>query len=220
MADIQPHPAAPINELPITTGEAPQSKARAQIIDEAKRLEETTLYSSKGHHHAAAGWAKGHLWLGLPTAILSTIVGAATFSQYAKQYPEVAFLAGCISISVAVLSGVTTFLNPNKREASHLAAAHGFDKINNDARVFWSVECWLEESETVLTAKLRELIDRKNELNGKSLQIPDWAYQKAKRSIANGEAEFKVDQKPTSAAVCTENLNSDVVTIKSAKDRI
>jgi hypothetical protein len=185
----------------VSTAEAPQSKAKGQIIDEAKRLEETTLYSFKGHHHAAAGWAKGHLWLGLPTAILSTIVGAATFSQYAKQYPEVAFIAGCISISVAVLSGVTTFLNPNKREVAHLAAAHGFDKINNDARVFWSVECWLEESETILTVKLRELIDRKNELNGKSPQIPDWAYQRAKRGILAGEAEFKVDQKPPSPAL-------------------
>jgi hypothetical protein len=96
---------------------------------------------------------------------------------------------------------ITTFLNPNKREASHLAAAHGFDKVNNDARVFWSVECWLEESETILTSKLRELIDRKNELNGKSPQIPDWAYKKAKKGIEDGEADFKVDQKPSSPAL-------------------
>jgi hypothetical protein len=139
-------------------------------------------------------------------AILSTIVGAATFSQYAEQYPEVAFIAGCISITVAVLSGVTTFLNPNKREASHLAAAHGFDKINNDARVFWSVECLLEESEIVPTAKLKELIDQKNELNGKSPQIPNWAYQKAKKGIVAGEVEFKVEQKPPSPAV-TDQTN-------------
>lgn len=184
MADIRP----------TTTGEAPQSKAKAQIIDEAKRLEETTLYSSKGHHCAAARWGNGHLWLGLPTAILSTLVGAASFAQFAKQSPEVAFVAGCISITVAVLSGVTTFLNPNKREASHLAAAHGFDRINNDTRLFWSVECWLEESETVLNAKLKELIDRKNDLNAKSPQIPNWAYVRAKKGIAAGESEFKVDK--------------------------
>jgi hypothetical protein len=58
MADIEPHPAA---VAPVTTGEAPPSKAKAQIIDEAKRLEETTLYSSKGHHRAAAHWAQSHL---------------------------------------------------------------------------------------------------------------------------------------------------------------
>jgi hypothetical protein len=188
-----------------STGEIPQSKARSQIIDEAKRLEETTLYSSKGHHCAASGWAKGHLWLGLPTATLSTLVGAASFAQFAKQNPEIALAAGCISIIIAVLSGVTTFLNPNKREAAHLTAANGFDRINNDARVFWSVECWLEESETVLTAKLRELIDRKAELNSKSPQIPNWAYEKAKKGIAAGEADFKVDKKPSPAITDQSN---------------
>ncbi|MET4607627.1 hypothetical protein ABIB90_007131 [Bradyrhizobium sp. JR4.1] len=202
MAD-KPVPAIPAGrDLVIaTTGEAPPSKARGQIITEAKRLEETALYSFKGHHCAAARWATGHLWLGLPTAILSTIVGAATFSQYAKQYPEVAFVAGCISITVAVLAGVTTFLNPNKKEAVHLAAGHGFSRINQEARLFWSVECWLEESETVLSAKLREMIDHKDDLNSKSPQIPDWAYQKAKKGIESGEAEFKVDQQPAAPAI-------------------
>jgi hypothetical protein len=180
----------------ISTSEAPQSKAKSQIIDEAKRLEESTLYSSKGHHNAAAGWAKAHLWLGLPTAVLSTGVGAASFAQFAKQSPEVAFVAGCISITVAVLSGITTFLNPNKKETAHLTAAHGFDSINNDARVFSTVECWLEESDVILTAKLRALIDRKDDLNSKSPQIPKGAYKKAKAGIEAGEADFKVDKPP------------------------
>jgi hypothetical protein len=180
----------------ISTGEAPQSKAKPQIVDEAKRLEESALYSSKSHHNAAAGWGKAHLWLGLPTSVLSTGVGAASFAQFAKQSPEIALIAGCISIAVAVLSGITTFLNPNKRETAHLTAAHGFDKINNDARVFSSVECWLEESDVILTAKLRELIDRKDDLNSKSPQIPNWAYKKAKAGIEAGEADFKVDKPP------------------------
>jgi hypothetical protein len=46
----------------ITTGERPATKAREEIIQEAKRLEETTLYSMKGHQYAAGlsgtwGWA-------------------------------------------------------------------------------------------------------------------------------------------------------------------
>ncbi|MEK9278621.1 MULTISPECIES: SLATT domain-containing protein [unclassified Bradyrhizobium] len=163
-------------------------------MDEAKRLEETTLCSSKGHHNAAAAWASAHLWLGLPTTILSTLVGAASFAQFAKQSPEIALAAGCISIAIAVLSGIITFLNPNKREAAHLAAAHAFDRLNNEARVFWSVDCWLEKSEVVLGAKLRDLIDRKADLNTKSPQIPRRAYERAKAGIDAGEADFKVDK--------------------------
>jgi hypothetical protein len=176
------------------TGERPASKALDEIIREAKRLEESTLFSMKGHHVAANGWSNRHLWLGMPTVIISALVGAATFSQYAKDYPAFSVTAGLLSIVVTVLSGITTFLNPNEKENAHLNAAHGFDKINNDARLFWSVDCWQEASDAVLTSQLKELVDRKNELNSSSPQIPDWAYQKAKAGIEAGEADFKVDK--------------------------
>lgn len=176
------------------TSERPASKALDEIIREAKRLEESTLFSMKGHHVAASGWSNRHLWLGMPTVIISALVGAATFSQYAKDYPALGVIAGLLSIIVTVLSGITTFLNPNEKENAHLNAAHGFDKINNDARLFWSVDCWQEASDAVLTSQLKELVDRKNELNSSSPQIPDWAYRKAKAGIEAGEADFKVDK--------------------------
>lgn len=104
-----------------------------------------------------------------------------------------------MAITVAVLSGITTFLNPNDEESSHLAAAHGYDRLNNDSRLFWSIECWQENSDEILTSKLRELIDRKNELNSTSPQIPPWAYERAKVGIAAGEAIFEVDKRDPSA---------------------
>ncbi|WP_456659095.1 hypothetical protein [Bradyrhizobium sp. JR3.5] len=83
---------------------------------------------------------------------------------------------------------------PNKREAAYLAAAHAFDHLNNETRVFWSVDCWLEKSEVVLTASLRDLIERKAALNTKSPRIPSRAHKRAKVGIAACEAEFKVDK--------------------------
>lgn len=177
----------------ITTNERPASKAKDEIIREARRLEETSLYSMKSHHCAAEKWSSRHLWLGLPVVIISALVGAATFSQYAETYPIIKTIAGLFSISVAVLSGITTFLNPNDKENAHLSAAHGFDKINNEARMFRAIECWREESDEALTSKLRELVDRKSELNSNSPQIPNWAYEKAKAGIIAGEATFQVD---------------------------
>jgi hypothetical protein len=182
----------------ITTGERPASKALDEIIREAKRLEESTLYSMKGHHVASNGWSRRNLLLGLPVVIISALVGATTFSQYAETYPELKTLAGFLSLTIAVLSGITTFLNPNEKENAHLNAAHGYDKLNNEARLFWSVECWQEESDLVLTSKLRELIDRKDVLNSGSPQIPGWAYKKAKKGIVDGEAKFEVDKPPNS----------------------
>ena len=177
-----------------STGERPASKAHAEIVIEAKRLEETTLYSMKGHHCAARGWSKRNLWLGLPTVIISAIAGAAAFTQFAKDYWAVGLLAGVLSMIVSVLAGINTFLNPNEKENAHLSAAHSFDKLNNDARIFWSVECWTGDPDEILTAKLRTLVEKKNELNANSPQIPDWAYNEAKRGIDAGEASFKVDK--------------------------
>jgi hypothetical protein len=176
------------------TSERPASKTRAEIILEAKRLEETTLFSMKGHHCAARGWSQRNLWLGLPSVVISATVGAAAFSQAAKDYWWLGVIAGVLSTAVSVLTGINTFLNPNERENAHLTAAHAFDKLNNDARLFWSIECWQGEPDEVLTAKLRTLVERKNELNANSPQIPDWAYEKAKKGIEAGEASFEVDK--------------------------
>jgi hypothetical protein len=185
----------------IATGERPASKALNEIIREAKRLEESTLYSMKGHHVASNGWSNRNLWLGLPVVVISALVGATTFSQYAETYPALKVVAGLLSVAVAVLSGITTFLNPNDKESAHLSAAHGFDKLNNDARLFWSVDCWQEASDVVLTSQLKELVERKNELNSNSPQIPGWAYRKAKAGIIAGEAKFEVDNPEAPAAL-------------------
>ncbi|SHG25629.1 SLATT domain-containing protein [Bradyrhizobium erythrophlei] len=180
-----------------TTSERPATKAHSQIINEAKRLEESTLYSMKGHHCAAARWKKGNLWLGLPSVIISGLVGATAFTKAAQQEPWIGILAGALAIFVAILSGITTFLNPNDKEAGHLSAGHAYDKLNNDARFFHSIVCWQGETEEVLTAKLRNLIDEKDKLNANSPQIPDWAYNKAKKGIEAGEAQFAVDKEDT-----------------------
>jgi hypothetical protein len=183
-----------------STGERPASQAHQEIINEAKRLEETTLYSMKGHHCAARGWSWSNLWLGLPIVIISAIASAAAFTQAAKDYSSVAVLAGILSTIVSVLAAINTFLNPKEKENAHLSAAHAFDKLNNDARLFWSIECWQSAADETLTEKLRTLVGRKNELNANSPQIPDWAYRKAKKGIAAGEASFQVDVRPSVSA--------------------
>jgi conflict system pore-forming effector with SLATT domain len=183
----------------VKTGERPASIVRDEIIKEAKRLEETTLFSMKGHHCAARRWGGMNLWLGIPAVIISAVVGAAAFSQYSKDYPWLGVVAGFLAISGAVLSGITTFLDPNDKENAHVTAAHAFDTLNNDTRLFWSIDCWREDSEEILTSKLGELVDRKNELNSNSPQIPQWAYKEAKVGIEAGEAKFKVDTETPAA---------------------
>jgi hypothetical protein len=177
-----------------STSDLPPSKVRDEIIREAKRLEERTRDSSKGHHCAAEGWNRRGIQLGIPTLIISAVTSAAVFTQAAKDLWWLGIAAGVSSVVVTVLTTLTTFLSPNEKESAHLTAANAYDRLNNDARMFSSIECWsVNSSEEALTAKLGELVERKNKLNADSPQIPPWAWNLAQERINKGEATYEVD---------------------------
>lgn len=175
----------------LSTAEKPVPKTKDEIIKEAKRIGESLLYSSKGHFTASYFWSNFHLWIGVPVVLFSAVAGASALSQFDPKH----ILAGLISILVAALSGVMTFLNPNEKASVHLNAGNNYDSLMNKVRIFWSIDCWRDESEQVLTEKLKYLSEQKDKLNQSYPQIPWWAYKKAKKGIEAGEAEYKVDSK-------------------------
>ena len=178
------------NQQP-TTAETSISKTKAEIIKEAKRIEEALLYSSKGHFAAAHGWANSHLWLGVPVVILSGIAGASALTEFDHSH----IAAGLISLLVVGLSSLLTFLNPNERAATHLKAGNNYDALMNKVRIFWSIDCGSDESEEILTKQLKSFSDQKSKLNNDCPQVPRWAYKIAQRGINNGEGDYMADKK-------------------------
>lgn len=90
-------------------------------------------------------------------------------------------------------------LNPNEQESPHIAAAHAYDRPNNNARMFGTIECWSANAiEEASTSKLFDLVDRKNKLNQDCRQIPPWAWKKAQERIAK-DATTYVDKAKSSA---------------------
>lgn len=175
----------------IKTAEKPITKIKEEIIEEAQRIEESVLYSAKSHFIAANFWTNFHRWVGIPTVLLAAIAGASTLAQFDPKH----IIAGIISIVVAALSGVMTFLNPNEKASTHLNAGNNYDSLQSKVRMFWSIDCWKEESEQVLTERLKYFSEQKDRFNQSSPQIPRWAYQLAKKGILEGEADYKVDSK-------------------------
>jgi hypothetical protein len=174
-----------------TTAEAPVSKAKEEIIKEAKRIEEDLLHSAKKHFVASDLWSVFHLVVGIPMVIISAIAGASALAQFDKNH----VVAGILSIVVAALSGIVTFLNPNAKSAQHLAAGNQYDSLMNRARIFWSIDCWGSDSDEVLTNRLKQFSEQKDKLNQSCPQlIPFLPYRIAKRGIDAGEAEHKVDK--------------------------
>src|SRR3989339_477319 len=147
-----------------TTAEQPISKAKDEIIKEAQRIEESGLYSSKGHFAAAHFWTNFHLWIGIPMVILAAIAGSAFICNNNT-------LGGIFSIVVTILSAVMTFLNPNERANGHLAAGNHYDALQNNVRIFRTIDCWRDDTEQMLTERLKNFSTQKNQLNQSSAQI-------------------------------------------------
>lgn len=177
-----------MTEKSSSTSETVVSRTKAEIIKETQRIEEATLYSAKGHFAAAQIWSSCHLWVGLPTSILAAVAAAMAFKK-----ADVNMIAGVISILVAALSAVTTFLNPNAKAAAHLKAGNSYDALHNQTRIFRTIECY-GDSDAVLTKKLKDLSLQKDKLNRENPQPPRLAYRIAKRGIAAGEADYKIDK--------------------------
>jgi len=175
----------------ITTQEETVSKTKEAIIDESKRIEENCLYTAKGHFIAAQFWTNFHLWIGVPTVILAAIAGITAFAKFGENN----ILAGVFSIIVVVLTAITTFLNPKEKANTYLISGNNYDSLLTKARIFWTIDCREENSEQVLTQKLKDLSERRDKLNRESLQVPAWAYKKAEKGIEEGEADYRVDKK-------------------------
>jgi hypothetical protein len=172
-----------------TTAELTVSKTKDEIIKEAKRIEEALLLSSKRHFKAASLWSGFHLCIGIPVVLVSAVAGATAFAQFDVNH----VVAGVLSLGIAALTSVMTFLNPNSKAAAHQTAGNKYDALMNKVRIFWCIDCWGIESDQVLTEKLKHFSEQKDALNQNSPQTSFIAYSLAKRGIAAGEAKYQVD---------------------------
>lgn len=173
-----------------TDREKDQSLTLEAIIKEAKRIEENCLYTSKSHFVVAHFWTNFHLWLGIPTAVLAVMAGTIAFASF--KYGN--SIAGVLSIIIAILSAIATFLNPKECSNTNSIAGNNYDSLLTRTRIFWTIDCRREESIEILADKLKELSTERDRLNRECSQPPKWAYKRAKKGIEEGEAEYKVDK--------------------------
>ena len=188
------------DEISGGTGEVSQPNSVQEVILEAKRLEESTLFSAKGHFAAAETWSKLHLWVGVPNSVAAAIAGAMALSFASNMWMPI--IGGGLSILAAGLAAVQTFLNPNEKSAAHFNAGNNYDALNGKVRIFWTVECWEAHPDRVLTEKLKDFAGEKESLNRTCPQIPSWAYRRAKEGIVKGEGTYSVD-KPAAGSMPT-----------------
>lgn len=158
------------------------------IQEELKRIEEDCIHSGKAQFNAGDRWNSYHLWLGLPAIILSAAAGTAFF----KDFPD---LAGILASVVAILTSLSTFLKPSERASNHKSSGAQFLTLRNDARVLRTIKLVAASHDATAVASLDDITKRRNELNQASSQVARRDFERARRSIEQGEASHCVDQK-------------------------
>lgn len=82
------------------------------------------------HYASAERYSLLNYWLGIPSTILSAVVGAAVFSSIESEaIGEFKIFLGLISILSAVLTALNTFLGLAELSEKHRAAAANYSSI-------------------------------------------------------------------------------------------
>jgi hypothetical protein len=110
-----------------------------QYRAEADRIRGASLWAAERHYAAETPWYYAVYWFGIPTTVLSAIAGAAAFSKITNS----ALLAGSISITVAILSSLMTFLDPSRKATIHHTAAKSYEALYHEAGYFRRIELLL-----------------------------------------------------------------------------
>lgn len=156
------------------------------IVKEAHRIEEDSLYSMKGHFNAGNLWARIHLIIGLPSAILASWAGIEAFSNDPVKTAILALLS-------AALTATNTFLSPQTIADNHRNAGREYNKLRNRTRLFREIDLSRLDDGTS-TQTIVELAGQRDSLNSMSPDIPRWAYHRAIKDIDEGKAKYKIDE--------------------------
>jgi len=166
---------------------APQTDLITKLANEARRVEEDTEHSFKGHYNAAARWSRYHMLIGLPAALLAAIAGAAAF----RDQPE---WAGSLALVSTALTTVLTFLKPSERAEMHKAVAGQYQSLRNQARIFREIRLLDGMTPEEAKGRLFGLAEERDELNQRAPAIARGDYELAKRDIDGGLARYRTDE--------------------------
>ncbi len=161
--------------------------SRREVVKEARRIEEDTLHSAKGHFSAAHVWGNLHLWLGVPAALIAGVAGVSALAEFDNHIT----VAAVLSLTVAALTAVATFLKSDERAGQHREYGNRYNALRNRARIFAAIE--VDGADEAPIERLLQLNTERDELNQAAPQIPAWAFRRAKRGIDAGQAAYRID---------------------------
>lgn len=161
-----------------------------ELIKEAKRLEEDSLYSSKSRFAMSNFWNYIHSIFGIIIIAGSILFGALSFANFNLQID-----INILSLVVIVISMLQVFFNPFEQSRINKNLGDEYNQLKQEIRLFYNVEIYNNDEKSNIK-KIKSYARRKNKMDYKSPPILGYFYNKAKSSIEEKhEHEHEVDKK-------------------------
>jgi hypothetical protein len=149
-------------------------------------------YSSRAHF-IAAQWSRRHAnILGIPVVVLSVAAstGAGALAVLGADKAVVALLAFVAAVMVAL----ERHFDPSGKADAHSLKGDRYLTIRNEARLFQSTRLRSSDPQPVLDQEFRLLRFRYDQLRETApRQLPDGAYDEARRQVIDGQATYDGD---------------------------
>src|SRR5437899_1059251 len=112
-----------------------------------KRVRESQFY----HYERCNRLHNLNLWLGIPAVCLSAVVGKTVFASLKNNVGDLyKIVTGMMSISVALLASVQTFLKFSEKSEKHRIAAVKYGALRREVEQFHVFEHQSQETATFL----------------------------------------------------------------------
>jgi hypothetical protein len=163
--------------------------AREELL---RNWQERVHVLENAHYKACNAFGRRSLYLGVPATILSTIAGTAVFATMAEQVDVwIRFVIGAISVLVAVLTGLQTFLRFDERSAKHRAAGVEFGILRRELELSWASQ----RDNGTSDEALRQLKEKIDALYKEAPEIPQSIFD-GERAAIQKRNEERENQRP------------------------
>lgn len=184
--DLPNQDTPPISD-PAVTSTPPNRDSlvrREDIMARAEDRRNICRILSRAHVLVSIRWSNTHLYIGIPSTVFAALAGVQAIADLGQEKNTWGTIIQIIlSILVAGLAPLLTFLNPNERANTHQTASRVYEQIGDRYDAFL-LQCLVE------TRGLKQELDDLVQLNlsyseeKKPLPLtPEWAFQRDRKSV-------------------------------------
>lgn len=166
---------------------------RAELVREARRIEEDVLHSGAQHFAAGQRWRARAFWLGLPATLGIAVTSAG--AGLSVLVGGVSWLTAGLAFAVALAVAARDFIGADAKATAHSAKGARYFAVRDDARRFANVEADGPRSVDALTDRLVTLAERQKSLRDEEPREVDGDLRdKVRKGIEDGDYLHQVDR--------------------------